>query len=223
MNRKLLAEALIKYISGVLLVGLLIFLPAGSLAFAQGWLLMAALFIPMFFAGLVMLFKCPELLKKRLNAKEKRAQQDRVVKLSGLMFIAGFILSGMNFRFGWHVLPGWISIIAAVLLLAAYLMFAEVLRENAYLSRTIEVQQGQRVIDTGLYGIVRHPMYTATLILFLMMPLILGSLHAFAVFLVYPFLIAVRIHNEEALLEAELSGYDRYKTRVKYKMIPFVW
>lgn len=223
MNRNLLLEALIKYISGVLLVGLLIFLPAGSLAFAQGWLLMAALFIPMFFAGLVMFFKCPELLKKRLNAKEKRAQQDRVVKLSGLMFIAGFILSGLNFRFGWHVLPGWISIIAVVLLLAAYLMFAEVLRENAYLSRTIEVQQGQRVIDTGLYGIVRHPMYTATLILFLMMPLILGSLHAFAVFLVYPFLIAVRIRNEEALLEAELSGYDRYKTRVKYKMIPFVW
>ena len=223
MNRKLLAEALSKFILGVLLVGLLIFLPAGSLAFARGWLLINVLFVPMFCAGLVMFFKSPELLRKRLNAKEKRVQQDRVVKLSGLMFIAGFVLAGLNFRLKWHSLPGWISVIAAALFLAAYLLFAEVLRENAYLSRTIEVQQGQRVIDTGLYGVVRHPMYSTTLLLFLMMPLVLGSLHAFAVFLVYPFLIAARIRNEEALLEAELPGYREYRQKVKYRLIPYVW
>lgn len=223
MNRKLFAEALSKFILGVLLVGVLIFLPAGSLAFARGWLLMAVLFIPMSCAGLVMLFKSPEHLRKRLNAKEKQVQQDRVVKLSGLMFIAGFVLAGLNHRFGWHILPRSISIIAAMIFLAAYLMFAEVLRENAYLSRTIEVQQGQKVIDTGLYGVVRHPMYSATLLLFLMMPLILGTLHALAAFLAYPFLIGARIRNEEALLEAELPGYKEYRQKVKCRLIPHIW
>lgn len=206
-----------------MLVGILIFLPAGTLRFRQGWLLMGILFIPMFLAGLVMLKKSPNLLESRLNAKEKQREQGLVVKLSGLMFIAASLLSGLNFRFGWCVLPKGVSIAAAVIFLIAYLLYAEVLRENAYLSRTIEVQQGQKVIDTGLYGIVRHPMYAATLLLFLSMPLVLGSPASFAVMLGYPFIIARRIRHEERFLEAELSGYTQYKARVKYRMIPFVW
>ena len=184
---------------------------------------MAVLFVPMFFAGIVMMFKNPELLKKRLNAKEKEDEQSLVIKLSGLMFLAGFIVAGLDFRFGWLPLPKGVSIGAAVVFLVAYALYAEVLRENTYLSRTIEVQEGQKVIDSGLYGIVRHPMYAVTLLLFLAMPLVLGSLISFAVFLAYPFIIAKRIKNEEAFLEKELDGYAEYKNKVKYRLIPFVW
>ena len=206
-----------------MLVGILIFLPAGTLRFRQGWLLMGILFIPMFLAGLVLLKKSPNLLESRLKAKEKQSEQGLVIKLSGLMFIAAFILAGLNFRFDWCILPQSISIAAAVVFLAAYLLYAEVLRENAYLSRTIEVQQGQKVIDTGMYGVVRHPMYAVTLLLFLSMPLVLGSPASFAVMLGYPFIIARRIRHEERFLEAELTGYTQYKSRVKYRMIPYIW
>lgn len=220
---KLFLSAIAKFILGVVLVGALIFLPAGSFAFLQGWLLMAALFIPMFAAGIVMLYVKPDLLKRRLNAKEKRKTQDLVIKLSGLMFIAGFVVSGLNFRFGWHTLPMGISIVGMVLFLTAYVLYAEVLRENVYLSRTIEVSQGQKVVDTGLYGIVRHPMYAATLLLFVSMPLILGSIYALPIFLFYPFIIVKRIKDEEELLETELEGYVEYKKKVKYRLIPFIW
>lgn len=223
MTTKLFFQAIFKFILGVLLVGLLIFLPAGSLRYQNGWLLMGILFVPMFFAGIVMMIKNPELLKKRLNAKEKQSDQNLVVKLSGLMFIAGFILAGLNFRFGWYMLPKTVSIIAAILFLVAYLLYAEVLRENTYLSRTIEVQKNQKVIDTGLYGIVRHPMYSVTLLLFLTIPLVLGSVFSFIVFLAYPFIIANRLKNEESFLEKELDGYAEYKTKVKYRLIPFIW
>lgn len=223
MTTKLFFQAIFKFILGVLLVGLLIFLPAGSLRYQNGWLLMGILFVPMFFAGIVMMIKNPELLKKRLNAKEKQSEQNLVVKLSGLMFIAGFILAGLNFRFGWYMLPKTVSIIAAILFLVAYLLYAEVLRENTYLSRTIEVQENQKVIDTGLYGIVRHPMYSVTLLLFLTIPLVLGSVFSFIVFLAYPFIIANRLKNEESFLEKELDGYAEYKTKVKYRLIPFIW
>ena len=223
MTTKLFFQAIFKFILGVLLVGLLIFLPAGSLRYQNGWLLMGILFVPMFFAGIVMMIKNPELLKKRLNAKEKQSDQNLVVKLSGLMFIAGFILAGLNFRFGWYMLPKTVSIIAAILFLVAYLLYAEVLRENTYLSRTIEVQENQKVIDTGLYGIVRHPMYSVTLLLFLTIPLVLGSVFSFIVFLAYPFIIANRLKNEESFLEKELDGYAEYKTKVKYRLIPFIW
>jgi protein-S-isoprenylcysteine O-methyltransferase Ste14 len=205
------------------LVGTLIFLPAGTFSFAGGWLLMGILFIPMFFAGIVMMFKNPSLLASRLEAKEKEKKQDRVVKLSGLMFCVGFILAGLGYRFGWYRLPPVLSAIGVVIFLLSYLLYAEVLRENTYLSRTIRVQDGQRVIDTGLYRIVRHPMYSATLFLFWSVPLILGSAHALVVFLVYPLLIAKRIKGEEALLEKELQGYTEYKEKVKYRLIPFVW
>ncbi len=184
---------------------------------------MAVLFVPMFLAGIVMMFKNPELLKKRLNAKEKEDEQSLVIKLSGLMFLAGFIVAGLDFRFGWLPLPKGVSIGAAVVFLVAYALYAEVLRENTYLSRTIEVQEGQKVIDSGLYGIVRHPMYAVTLLLFLAMPLVLGSLISFVVFLAYPFIIAKRIKNEEAFLEKELDGYAEYKNKVKYRLVPFVW
>ena len=223
MTKNLFFQAISKFILGVILVGCLIFLPAGTLHYPNGWLLMGILFIPMFLAGLVMMSKSPELLKKRLNAKEKEAEQSLVIKLSGLMFILGFVIAGLDFRFQWIVLPGWVSKAAAVMFLLSYLIYAEVLRENAYLSRTIEVQEGQKVIDTGLYGIVRHPMYSATVILFLSMPLVLGSIISFVCFLAYPFIIAKRIRNEEDVLEAELEGYSAYKQTVKYKLIPFVW
>ena len=223
MTVKLFFSAIIKFLLGVALVGVLIFLPAGTLAFFNGWLLMAILFVPMFFAGIVMMFKNPDLLKKRLDAKEKQKEQGLVVKLSGLMFLVGFILAGLGFRFGWYVLPRWGSIVASVFFILSYIVYAEVLRENTYLSRTIEVQDGQKVIDRGLYGIVRHPMYSATLILFLSMPLVLGSLYSFVIFLAYPFIIAKRIIHEEDFLEKELKGYKEYKQKVKYRLIPFVW
>lgn len=223
MTIKLFFSAIIKFTLGLVLVGLFVFLPAGTFSYFQGWLFMGVLFIPMFLAGIVMMFRSPDLLKKRLNAKEKEKEQDLVVKLSGLMFLAGFIAAGFNYRFDWYVLPEAVSVVAAVVFLAAYALYAEVLRENAYLSRTIEVQEGQKVVDTGLYGIVRHPMYAVTLMLFLAMPLVLGSLISFLIFLVYPLLIAKRIRNEEEVLERELAGYKEYKTRIRYRMIPFIW
>lgn len=223
MNIKLFLEAVIKFLFGVILVGLLIFLPAGTFYFFNGWLLMGILFIPMFIAGIVMMFKNPDLLKLRLDVKEKQKEQDIVVKLSGLMFIAGFIVAGLGFRFNWYTLPKVVSIIGAVVFVFSYVLYAEVLRENTYLSRTIEVQDDQKVIDTGLYGIVRHPMYGATLILFLSMPLVLGSVYSFFIFLFYPFIIAKRIKHEEKFLEKELTGYSEYKQKVKYRLIPFIW
>lgn len=223
MTTKLFLSAIGKFLLGVLLVGLLIFLPAGTIFFFNGWLLMGILFVPMFCAGIVMMFKNPALLKSRLNAKEEQQEQRLVVKLSGLMFLTGFILAGLGVRFGWYMLPRGVVIGAAVVFLAAYVLYAQVLRENTYLSRTIEVQENQTVIDTGLYGIVRHPMYSATLLLFLSMPLVLGSLYGFAVFLAYPLIIAKRIQHEEAFLEESLDGYRTYKQKVKYRLIPFLW
>lgn len=223
MTLKLFISAITKFLLGVALVGLLIFLPAGSLSFFNGWLLMGILFIPMFVAGIVMMFKNPDLLKSRLNVKENRKEQNLVVKLSGLMFLLGFIVAGLGFRFNLYTLPKGVSIGAAVVFLVAYILYAEVLRENTYLSRTIEVQENQKVIDTGLYGIVRHPMYSVTLLLFLSMPLVLGSVYSFLIFLAYPFIIAKRIEDEEKFLEKELDGYAQYKQKVKYRLIPFVW
>ena len=223
MTKSLFFSAIAKFTLGVVLLGLLIFLPAGTLAFFNGWLFMGILFVPMFLAGLVMMAENPELLKSRLNAKEKEREQSLVVMLSGLMFLAGFLVAGLDFRFGWCPLPQAVSYVAAGTFLVAYILYAEVLRENAYLSRTIEVQEGQTVVDTGLYSIVRHPMYAVTLLLFLSMPLVLGSLISFVIFLVYPLLIAKRIKNEEQVLEAGLPGYKEYKHKVKYRMIPFIW
>lgn len=223
MTKELFIQAIVKFTLGVVLVGVLVFLPAGTLEFLNGWLFMGVLFVPMFVAGIVLMLKNPELLKKRLQAKEKQSEQNLVVKLSGLMFLVGFIIAGLNYRFDWYTLPLAVSIVATILFLIAYLLYAEVLRENTYLSRTIEVQENQKVIDTGLYGIVRHPMYSATLLLFLAMPLILGSIYSFIVFLAYPFIIAKRIRNEEMVLENELKGYREYKERVKYRLIPFIW
>ena len=223
MNIKLFFEAIIKFTFGIILVGLLIFLPSGTISYFNGWLFMAILFIPMFFAGIVMMVKNPELLKKRLDAKEKQKEQSLVIKLSGLMFLAGFIVAGLGFRFNWYVLPKAVSIGAAVVFIIAYVLYAEVLRENTYLSRTIEIQENQKVIDTGLYGIVRHPMYSVTLLLFLSMPIVLGSIYSFIIFLVYPIIIAKRIKHEEEFLEKELSGYSEYKQKVKYRLIPFIW
>ena len=223
MRRKLLMQAVIKFLFGIVLVGTLLFLPAGTLAYFNGWLLMGILFVPMFLAGIAMLCKNPELLKKRLHAKETEKEQSTVIKLSGLMFLAGFLTAGLGFRFGWYMLPKGVVFAAAAVFLLAYALYAEVLRENTYLSRTVEVQEGQKVIDTGLYAVVRHPMYSATLLLFLSMPLVLGSLYAFLIFLAYPFLIVKRIKNEEAFLEKELKGYREYRQKVKYRLIPFVW
>lgn len=223
MTIKLFIQAIAKFLSGVVLVGLLIFLPAGTFSFSNGLLFMGILFVPMFLAGIVMMFKNPELLKKRLDAKEKQKEQNLVVKCSGLMFIVGFVVAGMGYRFHWYTLPKRVVMAAAAVFLVGYLLYAEVLRENTYLSRTIEVQENQKVIDTGLYGIVRHPMYSATLLLFLSMPLVLGSIYSFLIFLVYPFLIAKRIKGEEAFLEKELDGYRAYKQKVKYRLLPFIW
>ena len=223
MSKKLFLQAILKFVFGVLLVGLLVFLPAGTLQYFQGWLFMGILFVPMFIAGIVMMVKNPQLLESRLNAKEKQSDQNLVVKLSGLMFLAGFLVAGLDFRFGWLTLSKGVSIGAAVVFLIAYVLYAEVLRENTYLSRTIEVQENQKVIDTGLYGIVRHPMYFATVLLFFAMPLVLGSLISFVIFLTYPFLIAKRIKGEEEFLEQELPGYKEYKEKVKYRLLPFVW
>ena len=223
MSKKLFLSAIIKFTAGVILVGALIFLPAGTLRFPGGWLLMGILFVPMFLAGLVMMAKDPNLLRSRLNAKEKEADQDLVVKLSGLMFLTGFILAGLDFRFGWSALPMAVNYVGAALFLTAYALYAEVLRENAWLSRTIEVQEGQTVVSTGLYGIVRHPMYAVTLLLFLSMPLVLGSIPAFVVFLSYPAIIARRILGEERVLSRDLPGYKEYLEKVRWRLIPYIW
>ena len=223
MSNKLFLQALTKFFLGFIIMGLLIFLPAWSLCYWQGWLLMGILFVPMFVAGLVMLFKNPELLQKRLNAKEEEKEQKTVVALSGLLFIAAFVVAGLNWRFQWLMLPDWAVWVAAALFFASYLLYAEVLRENTFLSRTIEVQEHQKVIDTGLYGMVRHPMYMATTILFLMMPLVLASPISFGIMLLYIPLIVKRILNEEAVLEQGLEGYTEYKQRVKYRLFPFIW
>ena len=223
MTLKLFFQAIIKFLLGVILVGVLIFLPAGTLGFFNGWLLMAVLFVPMFCAGLVMMVKNPALLQKRLDAKEKQKEQNLVIKLSGLMFFFGFIIAGVGVRFGWYILPRWAAVAASLAFLSAYVLYAEVLRENTYLSRTIEVEKGQKVIDTGLYGVVRHPMYSATVLLFLSMPLVLGSVYSFLIFLFYPLIIAKRIKHEEEFLEKELEGYKEYKKKVKYRLIPFIW
>ncbi len=223
MTVKLFFQAIIKFLLGIVLVGVLIFLPAGSFAYINGWILMGILFVPMFAAGIIMMFVNPELLGKRLNAKEKQNDQSLVIKLSGLMFLVGFVVAGLDYRFNWFKVPLGVSIGAAVVFIIAYVLYAEVLRENTYLSRTIEVQKNQKVIDTGLYGIVRHPMYSVTLLLFLSMPLVLGSIFSFLIFLAYPFIIAKRIRGEEKFLEKELNGYSEYKQKVKYRLIPFIW
>ena len=223
MTRTLFFSAILKFTAGVVLLASLLFLPAGTIHWFGGWLLMGILFVPMFLAGLVMMAKNPNLLRSRLNAREKEAEQDLVIKLSGLMFLVGFILAGLDFRFGWSRLPGWVNILGAVLFLTAYALYAEVLRENTWLSRTIEVQEGQTVVSTGLYGIVRHPMYAVTLLLFLSMPLVLGSVPAFLVFLAYPAIIARRIRNEEEVLKRDLPGYGEYLQKVRWRLIPYIW
>lgn len=223
MNFKFFFEAISKFVLGVVLLGLLIFVPAGTLFFTNGLVLMGLLFIPMFLAGLFLMAKNPELLKKRLMSREKEKEQTLVVKLSGLMFVAGFVIAGLGYRFGWYMLPRSVVVVSSILFLISYVLYAEVMRENAYLSRTVEVFENQKVVDTGLYSVVRHPMYTSTLILFLSMPLILGSVYSFLIFLAYPFIIAKRIKNEEEVLERELDGYREYKQKVKWRLIPFVF
>ena len=223
MRAGLLKDAIIKFVSGIILIGILLFLPAGDIHWKNGWLLMAALFIPMFFAGILMYLKAPDLLRSRLKAKETQSDQKDVIRYSGVMFLAAFILAGLNYRFQWTALPEAIVWISVVLFLLAYSMFGEVLRENRYLSRVIEVQANQTVVDTGLYGVVRHPMYSATVILFLSMPLILNSLPSFVIMLAYIPIIVKRIKNEETVLEEELKGYAEYKDKVKYRILPFIW
>ncbi len=220
---KLLKEALVKFSCGLLLVGLLLFLPAGTLGYGRGWLLIALLFLPMLIAGFVMFFKAPDFLAKRLDVKEKQLVQKGVVTFSGLIFVAIFVVAGLDFRFGWSDMPTWVVVVASVLLLTAYALYAEVMRENAYLSRTVKVEQGQTVVDTGMYGIVRHPMYAVTVLLFLMMPLVLGSYYALIPFAFYPAAIVVRLKEEEKLLTRELAGYRAYKRKVRYRLIPFIW
>ena len=223
MDKKLFETAITKFLAGLFIVALLLFLPAGTLAYWQAWLLIGILFIPMFIACLIMMKKSPGLLRKRLNAKEEQAEQKTVIALSGLMFLAAFIAAGLNFRFKWIVMPAWTSYVSAVVFLIAYALYAEVLRENVYLSRTVEVQENQKVIDTGLYGMVRHPMYMSTLFLFLSMPLVLGSLISFVIMLACIPIIGKRMRSEEQVLESGLEGYSDYKQRVRYKVIPFVW
>ena len=223
MTKKLLFQAISKFFFGLAVIALLLFLPAGTLRYWNAWLLIGILFVPMFFAGIVMMLRNPELLKKRLNAKENEDEQKTVILLSGIMFLAAFVVAGLNHRFGWIVMPRWTVIAAACVFLAAYLMYAEVLRENVYLSRTVEVQEHQKVIDTGLYGVVRHPMYAATVFLFLSMGLVLGSPISFVILLFYLPIIAKRIRNEEAVLAQGLDGYQAYKEKVRYKVIPFIW
>ena len=220
---KLLLNALIKFICGILMVLLLIFLPAGTLAYLNGWLFSALLFVPMLILGAVLFLKSPDLLKRRLDGKEKEQTQKGVVALSGLMFLGGFIVAGLDFRFGWSHVPMWLVVASSIILLISYALYAEVMRENAYLSRTVKVEEGQKVIDTGLYGIVRHPMYAVTLWLFLAIPIVLGSWYSLICFAHYPIVIIVRILNEEKLLEKEFDGYSEYKKKVKYRLIPFIW
>ena len=223
MNIKLFLKAITKYIFGVILVGIILFLPAGTINYWNAWLFMGILFIPMFIAGIILMIKNPMLLKSRLDVKEKEFEQKKVILYSGLMFLVGFIVAGLNYRFSWITIPNIIVIISSVIFILSYILYAEVLRENTYLSRTIKVQENQKIVDTGLYGIVRHPMYSITLILFLTMPLILGSIISFTIFLIYPFIISKRIKNEEEVLERDLKGYKEYKKKVKYKLIPFIW
>lgn len=223
MNIKTFIEALVKFLMGILMVGLLVFIPAGTINYWQGLLLMGILFIPMLIFGVVLMIKNPSLLRKRLSSKEKEKEQKYVILFSGLIFLLGFTLSGLGYRYEWYILPKIVSVIAAIIFLLSYVLYAEVMRENTYLSRTIEVQKGQKVIDKGLYGIVRHPMYLVTILLFLMIPLILGSIYAFLIFLLYPFVLVKRIKNEEDLLTKELVGYAEYKKKVKYRIIPFIW
>ena len=223
MSVKLFFQAIIKFSLGLVLVGALLFIPANTFDYWNAWLFIGLLFIPMFIVGIIMMIKKPDLLEKRLNAKEKEMTQKIVVAFSGLMFILGFVVAGLNYRYEWVVMPNVVVIVASAFFIIAYILYAEVLRENEYLSRTIEVQDNQKVIDTGLYGIVRHPMYAVTVVLFLSMPLVLGSLISFAIFLIYPVIIAKRIKNEESVLEKDLEGYIEYKEKVKYKMIPFIW
>lgn len=220
---RLCINALIKYLSGLAAIGLLLFLPAGTVAFPYGWLLISLLFGPMLIAGIVMLITSPEFLKKRLDAKEKQSAQKGVVAIAGLMFLVGFIVAGLDFRFGWSDMPDWVVTAASVLFFIAYILYAEVMRENAYLSRTIRVEEGQTVVDTGLYSLVRHPMYAVTILLFLMMPLVLHSWYALIAFAVYPAIIVIRLQGEEELLTRELPGYAEYKKKVKYRLIPFLW
>lgn len=220
---KLVLEAFGKFLAGVLMVGGLIFIPAGTLAYPRGCILMGLLFVPMLIAGFVMLFRAPEFLAKRLDAKEQQGTQKGVLALAGLMFVGGFVVAGLDFRFGWSCMNGWVSTVAAVVFLISYGLYAEVMRENGYLSRTIQVQQGQKVVDTGLYGLVRHPMYMATILLFLMIPVVLGSWYALIVFAFYPAIIIVRLLDEEELLTRELEGYEEYKKKVKYRILPYIW
>ena len=223
MDTKLFFQAFSKFLIGLIIICILLFIPAGTVNYPNGWLFIALLFIPMFFAGIIMLFKSPDLLRRRLNAKEEEDEQKTVILVSGIIFLLAFILAGLNFRFGWFKLPSIVIIIASVIFLLAYIMYAEVLRENEYLSRTVEVSENQKVVDSGLYGIVRHPMYTSTIFLFLSMPLVLDSIFSFIVMLVYPIIIIFRIRNEEKVLENELIGYKEYKEKVKYKLIPYLW
>lgn len=223
MNLKLFIGACSKFLLGVIIVGILLFIPANSFNYWQAWLFMGILFIPMFIAGIILMIKNPDLLKRRLNAKEKEKKQRVVVLLSGLMFILGFVIAGLNYRFSWFILPNIVVIISSIIFIISYILYAEVLRENAYLLRTIEVEKDQKVVDTGLYGIVRHPMYLVTIILFLMIPLILGSIISFIIFLIYPVIIVKRINNEEKVLEKDLVGYKEYQKKVKYKLIPYIW
>ena len=223
MDIKLFFQALSKFLIGFIIICALLFIPAETINYPNGWLFIALLFIPMFFAGIIMLFKSPDLLRRRLNAKEEEDEQKTVILISGIIFLLAFILAGLNFRFGWFKLPTVVIIIASVIFLIAYIMYAEVLRENEYLSRTVEVSENQKVVDSGLYGLVRHPMYTSTIFLFLSMPLVLDSIFSFIVMLIYPIIIIFRIRNEEKVLENELIGYNEYKEKVKYKLIPYLW
>lgn len=223
MNIKLLLQACMKFLMGLLFIGILLFLPAGTFMFWNAWLFVGVLFVPMLILGAVLFIKAPDLLKKRLNSKEKENEQKKVIGLSLIGFVAGFVVAGVDFRMGWSDLPQWLVIVASVLFLVSYGLYAEVMRENVYLSRTVEVQENQKVIDTGLYGIVRHPMYSATILMFLSIPIILGSAVVFVIFLFYPILIVKRIRNEEKVLEQGLEGYAEYKKRVKYRLIPLVF
>lgn len=223
MDIKLFLKAITRYILGLVIVGALLFIPANTFEYWNAWLFMGILFIPMFVAGIILMIKNPMLLKSRLEVKEKEKEQKQVILYSGLMFFFGFVIAGLNYRFSWVILPNIVVIIASILFIISYILYAEVLRENTYLSRTIEVQKNQKVVDKGLYGIVRHPMYSITLLLFLTMPLILGSIISFVIFLIYPFIISKRINNEEKVLEKELKGYIDYKKKVKYRLIPFIW
>ena len=223
MDVKLFSQALSKFLLGFIIISLLMFIPAGTLNYPNAWLFLALLFIPMFIAGIIMLIKSPKLLKRRLNAKEEENEQKIVILISGAIFLLAFIIAGLNFRFGWSKLPQIVVVVASIIFLLSYIMYAEVLRENIYLSRTVEVSENQKVVDSGLYGLVRHPMYTSTIFLFLSMPLILGSLFSFVIMLIYPIIIFFRIKNEERFLEIKLEGYKEYKEKVKYKIIPFIW